>query len=218
MQKIPVFLHGLRTPAYYHVRRSSSTSCGHHNHSAVIIDSSALRNYPSHILAVYAQTQSGAERRKRKITFFPTCHPILVAHCSKLPILASTGAAVEVDQSGNVMVPIVPLCIPSAETFSFIQDYIYSPRTRRVHTLLSSLLPAFPSLPETISLASRIQHFARHFAEQCSEDELISSSRIIHAVLRNMSALRMVDEDMWSAVEFAWECIKGAIQCRNMSG
>lgn len=193
------------------VRGSTSTVPRVPNHSTVTISPAAIDNCPTHLLAVYAQ-QKPSTAGKRKVTLFPAHDIVLAAHCSKLPLLAASSRVVEAN--GTVTLPIVPLCIPSVETFPILQSYLY---TKRTDLLLSALLPSPPTLPQTTSVPCMIPHFATHFSEQCSIQDLLRRMSVIHALWRNMCALGVIDEPMWEVVEAAWESILGAIERRSMS-
>jgi hypothetical protein len=102
------------------------------------------------MLAIYCHS---SVMQKRKVTLFPTHHLVLTTHCTNLPLLPISKPDVTND---TVQLPIIPLCLPSPETFSILQSYLY---TKRTNDLFAALLPAHPpslseqttSIPESPS-------------------------------------------------------------------
>jgi hypothetical protein len=68
------------------------------------------------MLAIYCHS---SVMQKRKVTLFPTHHLVLTTHCTNLPLLPVSKPDVTND---TVQLPIVPLCLPSSETFSILHE------------------------------------------------------------------------------------------------
>ncbi|KAJ7291022.1 hypothetical protein C8J57DRAFT_1491541 [Mycena rebaudengoi] len=64
---------------------------------------------------------------------FPIHEIVFGVHCASLTALPSSHSATV---SAHKAIPVVPLCIPSPETFSLLHSYLY---TRQPETLLSAL-------------------------------------------------------------------------------
>src|ERR1700733_13490656 len=74
-------------------------------------------------------------QRRSTVTLFPMHHLILTAHCTNLPSFPISRPNSTKD---TVQLPVIPLCLPSLETYPILQSYLY---TKCIGDLLRSLLP-----------------------------------------------------------------------------
>ena len=167
---------------------------------------------PTHMLAVHSSTQP-ASQGARKVTLFPAHSLVLAAHCANLPPLpasvASTSAPVTSDDSEDVHVtlPILPLSIPSPETFATLSSYLY---TRRADALLRALLPSFPSsTPVPTTMVALTQTL-----ERAPSSTLLAHALKVHGVWRNACALGVHDERLWGVLDLAWKACVGGLEER----
>jgi hypothetical protein len=181
----------------------------------IVVNDMVAAACPTHMLAIYsAGSRSGsAMSEKRKVTLFPTHHLILAAHCTNLPPTLLPASKPDVTTATSIKLPIVPLCLPSPETFSILQSYLY---TKRIDTLFASLLPTPPSsfCEPTLASTTRddmVESLMHHLAASGNLPSLARYSMIINGVWRNACALGVRDEKLWDCVEAAWEVVVGAM-------
>ncbi|KAH7912849.1 hypothetical protein BJ138DRAFT_1171679 [Hygrophoropsis aurantiaca] len=166
--------------------------------SVIINDISS--DLPTHLLAVYSR-QHGPHRR---LTLFPTHNIMLAAHCTNLPALPTQKATSIPDVAGSsITLPIIPLCIPSPETFPHLSRFIY---TKRVDELYSSLLPRSTSTADP----SNEGHSAA-LAAMCTSQTLLTHVMTVHGLWMNVCALGIFDEGLWHTMDVAWEVLLGAL-------
>jgi len=170
----------------------------------IVVNDVVAAHCPTHMLAIYSGTPAV---QKRKVTLFPTHHLVLAAHCNNLPTLPASNPNTN---NSTVKVPIVPLCLPSPETFSILQTYLY---TKRIDVLLATLLPAPPSsLSEpNVSLPDMIKRLVHHLAAAGNIPALARRGMIINAVWRNTCALGVYDDKLWGSIKIAWEAVVSAM-------
>lgn len=170
----------------------------------IVVNDTVAAHCPTHMLAVYSNNSIS---QKRKVTLFPTHELVLAAHCNHLPSFPISHPAAT---NSTVQVPVVHLCLPSAETFSILQKYLY---TKRIDSLLTMLLPAPPStLSEAnVPLPDMIKRLTHHLAATNSASSLAHHAKIINGVWKNACALGVYDDKLWNSIEGAWEVVAGAI-------
>ena len=176
----------------------------------IIVDDMIAIHCPTHMLAVYSHN---AAAQKRKVTLFPTHQLILAAHCNNMPSFPTSHPNPAAPGS-TVQIPVVPMCLPSPETFSILQSYLY---TKRIDALLAKLLPTPPpSMTDTnIPLSDIIKRLVHHLAATCSISSLALHAMLINGVWRNACALGVYDNKLWNAIEVTWGAIVGAIDMSN---
>jgi len=166
---------------------------------------------PTHMLAVY--TRQPSAHLTRRIKMYPIHNVILAVHCAHLPMLPKS-TATEPDSVGQMTIPVVPLCIPSPETFSKLSAYLY---TKKASWLLSTLLPTGALTPASIlSLyidrdspeLHRYQSKLRSTYNPCA---LLMHAVTINGLWRNVCALGVFDDKLWEVMDLAWEAIIGAL-------
>jgi hypothetical protein len=166
--------------------------------------SSAL---PTHMMAIYSpETVGGA--KKRKVTLFPAHSLILASHCAKLPPFSSSHALPNEEGSPQeITIPIAPLCLPSPETYPYLSSYLYIKRT---DLLLESLLP--DDLPRELAKeGAQLLPFAAKLAGKFTAQLLLQHTMIVHGLWRNVCALGVFDDNLWNAMDLAWEVLLTAI-------
>jgi len=170
----------------------------------IVVNDMVSAHPPTHVLAIYSNNSA---TRKCKVTLFPAHELVLAAHCSHLPSFPISHPDTT---KSAVQVPVVPLCLPSPETFSTLQLYLY---TKRVDVLFATLLPAPPStLSETgVPLPEMIKRLTHHLAATSNMPSLARHAMVINGVWRNACALGVHDDKLWSSIEFAWEAVVGAM-------
>ena len=170
----------------------------------IVVNEMVAAHCPTHMLAIYSNSSAA---QKRKVTLFPTHHLVLAAYCNNLPALSTSSPDVT---NSTVRIPVVPLCLPSPETFSILQSYLY---TKRIDILLAALLPAPPSsLADTNTpFSDMIKHLVNHLAATGNVPALAQHAMVINGVWRNACALGVYDDKLWGAIAVAWGAVVGAI-------
>jgi hypothetical protein len=166
--------------------------------------SSAL---PTHMMAIYSPETAGGAK-KRKVTLVPGHSIILASHCAKLPPFSSSCPLPDDENNPQEMtIPIVPLCLPSPETYPHLSSFLY---TKRTDLLLQSLLPDHP--PNQLE-KDRVQllSFATKLAEKFTPQLLLKHTMIVHGLWRDVCALGVFDDNLWDSMDLAWEVLLTAI-------
>lgn len=169
---------------------------------------------PTHMFAVYSRQSSHSPSPTRKVTLFPTHAIVMSLHCANLPSLPKSRAC-EPDSIGEMALPVVPLCIPSPETFSPLSAYLY---TKDVQHLLSSLLPSGLATPpnilslDTDSDSPEFTQFSIKLRATYTAPALLTYAMAINGLWRNVVALGIFDERLWEALDIAWAAVLGALE------
>ncbi|KDQ08208.1 hypothetical protein BOTBODRAFT_118977 [Botryobasidium botryosum FD-172 SS1] len=179
---------------------------------------------PTHMFAVM-------NARRSKAALYPFHHLVFAAHCANMPAIpaASTSTSAP-SSSGHTVVPVVPLVLPSPETFPLIRDFIYTKRTDR---LLSSLFPlptppsstashfftpppspsssgsSSPSSPATPGATT--DTLSRALASTFTLQGLFERARSVHGLWANAVALGIADDELWRVMATAWEVVVNSI-------
>jgi len=138
---------------------------------------------PTHMLAVYNDAPL-ALGQKRHVSLFPVHDLVLRVHCANLPLLPLSRPSAS---SSHATIPVVPLRLPSPETFPLLHAYLY---TQQPTTLLASL------------------------AHPCDSDlvQLATHASKIHGLWRNACMLGVVDPRLYDVIEASWETTLAAMQ------
>ncbi|KAJ6591204.1 hypothetical protein DFH09DRAFT_975591 [Mycena vulgaris] len=131
---------------------------------------------PTHMFAIYGDAPLGFGQ-KRHVSLSPFHDLVMGVHCATLPALPASQPAGESDATATL--PVVPLRLPSPETFALLHSWIY---TQQPATLLAALAP--PCQSDLLQLAT---HATK-----------------IHGLWRNACALGVVDPQLYDVVEASW--------------
>jgi hypothetical protein len=165
---------------------------------------------PTHMLAV-----AGPSNRD-KATLYP-CHNLLFAsQCAALPPMRSsptTTTTTEEDEDDSLRkLPIVPIYLPSPETFPIVREFIY---TRACDRLLSTLLPIpssqLPPIASSAPHSSILNTLSIALVNSYSLPGLLERAKIIHGVWLNTCALGISDAELWKSLETAWTVLIDAV-------
>ncbi|KAJ7726879.1 hypothetical protein B0H16DRAFT_1591557, partial [Mycena metata] len=138
---------------------------------------------PTHMFAVYNDAPLPLGH-KRQVNLFPIHDLVFSMHCTNLPTLP---AARPSSSPSHTTVPVVPLRLPSPETFPLLHAYLY---TKQPATLLASL------------------------ARPCETDllQLAGHANKILGLWRNACLLGVVDAQLYAVIEASWESTIAAMQ------
>ena len=199
--------------------------------------------FPTHILAISSSKSSPsspstptvasfaaqvATASSVTVPLFPTHALVLAAHCTLLPPLPRSRPS---NKTATVNLPIVPLSVPSAETFPLLHAYLH---TKRPDTLLGSLLPSlassFPAASSASSSSSRAIYVSQFTSEHLHRlaqalasmaysqagphgalPGLMAHAKVINGLWRNVCALGVFDAELWGVLDLAWEIILAAL-------
>ncbi|KAJ7742741.1 hypothetical protein DFH07DRAFT_1063687 [Mycena maculata] len=134
---------------------------------------------PTHMFAVYGDA-SPACGQKRRVTLFPAHALVFGTHCANLPALPASQPSTS---SARATVPVVPVRLPSPETFPLLQSYLYTQQP--------------PSLAPPCD--SDLLRLAPH-------------AKKVYGLWRNACVLGVVDAPLYDAIEASWERTLSAIQ------
>lgn len=174
---------------------------------------------PTHMVAVYSRHSSASPNPTRRVTLYPIHNIILALHCAHLPTLPKSTAS-EPDSVGQMTIPVVPLCIPSPETFSKLSAYLY---TKEASWLLATLLPTGTLTPASIlSLdyyidgnSPELQQYQAKLRTTYTPHALLMYAVAINGLWRNVCALGVFDDQLWEVMDLAWEAIIGALNWKE---
>lgn len=150
----------------------------------VVMHDMVAADCPTHMLAVHANSPAHLSPR-RKVTLYPVHQLVLVTNCANLPTLPHSSNFVA--GSSTAALPVVPLCLPSPETYPLLQSYLY---TKQPELLLSVLLPAI----------------------HCDMRALAQHAMFINGLWRNACALGVVDQKLWDVIDDAWGVVVDATE------
>jgi len=118
------------------------------------------------------------------------CHDLtLISFCSTLPVLPSS--------SCSTSIPVVPLRLPSPQTFHIIRDYIY---TRSKPALMSSLLALSNSKRLEVTTITGL-----------STSKLAERVRTVYGVFSNACRVGFGDDEFWRCLQAAWKLLLTAL-------
>lgn len=166
----------------------------------------SLESLPSHVLCV-VNPQS-----KQPGQLIPVHALIYAAQCSNFPRLSRATPHVDT-ASKSARLAVVPLYLPSPQTFNLLNSYLY---TKRAERLLSTLAPissnALASIPVGHQGASNtLSALGRAMAEAFPLPTLVEHAAVVHGLWSNVMALGVDDEVLWWALETSWGIITSAI-------
>ena len=153
------------------------------------------------MLAVFEQnpgpTSTPLRRRRKKVTLYPGHSLVFASHCNNLPTLP--GPSKTRAKRGTINLPVVPLPLPSPDTFAMLEQYMY---TKRLDKLFSHILPvaptpAKPNMPFPLVIEQHAAELGRTYDVQT----LLRYAMIVDGLWRNACALGVFDDRLWGAIE-----------------
>ncbi|KAI0705453.1 hypothetical protein C8Q76DRAFT_630611 [Earliella scabrosa] len=204
-----------------------------------------MSSFPTHVFAILssrsasAMTPTVASFADRAslppsttVPLFPASALVMAAHCALLPPLPPPSRSA--GRRAALTLPIVPLTVPSPDTYPLLHAYLH---TMRPDTLLASLLPALASsLPPLSSAAAssagsnklvyvaqfssgslaRLAHALAGAAFQRGGTQgamggLMAHIKVINGLWQNVCALGVFDAELWGVMDVAWEVVLAAM-------
>ncbi|EJF61781.1 hypothetical protein DICSQDRAFT_136297 [Dichomitus squalens LYAD-421 SS1] len=200
--------------------------------------------FPTHVFAILSSRSSAttptmatfADRSSLSpsttVPLFPASALVMAVHCSLLPPLPQTHRSA--GRRAALTLPIVPLTVPSPETYALLHAYLH---TMRPDTLLASLLPSLASsLPQVsvssssmgsnklvyvaqfssdrlVRLASALAGaaFQRGGSTQAALSGLMAHIKVINGLWQNVCALGVFDAELWGVMDLAWDVVLAAM-------
>ncbi|GBE83521.1 hypothetical protein SCP_0505750 [Sparassis crispa] len=196
--------------------------------------------FPTHILAISSSKSASSPNTPTAASFaqytstpataplYPTHALVLATHCTLLPALPPSHPS---NRTATMSLPLVPLTVPSAETFPVLHAYLH---TKRTDTLLGALLPSLASVLPPAPAASGSKGRAP-YVSQFSSDSLLclaqalassasahagpqgalaglmNHAKRVNALWRNVCALGVFDAELWAVMDIAWEVVLAAL-------
>lgn len=145
---------------------------------------------PTHILAVRSK------QNRNVVTLFPIHALVMSTGCAHLPLLPYSPAVPPETAEPQFTLPVVYLSLPSPELFPPILNFLYM---RHTSVIFEELLPIEDSPTEPVIEWSKRQ------AHKYSREELLTNAQRIWGLWANASALGIFDDQLFTALEFAWE-------------
>lgn len=199
--------------------------------------------FPTHLLAILsartcATTPTAASFADKSsmsasttVPLYPVSALVLAVHCTLLPSLPRGHP--QSNKRAAVSLPIVPLTVPSPDTFSLLHAYLH---TMRPDTLLASLVPALASSLPQLSTSSgsgapgklayvsqfsqeRLLRLAHALAgaafsrggPQGAMAGLMAHVKLVNGLWQNVCALGVFEPELWGVMDLAWEILLTAM-------
>ncbi|TDL27975.1 hypothetical protein BD410DRAFT_781908 [Rickenella mellea] len=178
---------------------------------AIVSDVSG--SMPTHMMAVYSRPEAG---EKCKVMVYPIHSIVLAAHCANLSALPPSKPNAPETPGAPVTIPVVPLCLPHAESFPILSTYLYS---KRPTNLLSALLPPAPRDPNqqpidktsAASMTRALRERAVAIGSAHSPNVLVERCAHVSGLWHNVCALGVYDDVLWRTMDVAWETLLVAL-------
>ncbi|KAI0767370.1 hypothetical protein C8Q74DRAFT_1457858 [Fomes fomentarius] len=184
-----------------------------------------VSSFPTHVFAILSSRSSSTTPTAASFADRASLPPPRPSRSSPPPHSAARRAA--------VTLPIVPLTVPSPETYTLLHAYLH---TMRPDTLLASLLPSLASSLPQMSAASasagsnqlvyvaqfssnqlgRLAHALAGAAFQRGGTQgamsgLMGHIKVINGLWQNVCALGVFDAELWGVMDVAWEVVLAAM-------
>ncbi|KAH9929075.1 uncharacterized protein BXZ73DRAFT_102229 [Epithele typhae] len=166
------------------------------------------------------------------VPLYPASALVMAAHCALLPPLPRSHP--HAPRRAGLTLPIVPLTVPSPETFALLHAYLH---TLRPDTLLAALLPALAGALPTLAASGpssaagerayvgqftsdrlvRLAHslagaaFQRGGSSQAAMASLMAHIKVVNGLWQNVCALGVFDDELWGVMDLAWEVVLAAM-------
>lgn len=186
--------------------------------TAKIHTSHSAPTYPTHVLAVYS---TGKGANDATLALIPSHDIVLASHCALLARIPATRQTVP---AGQHSLPLLPLGVPVPAAFSTLHVYLY---THDLGALFRTLLPCLPSsfisaltsspgtLQSTLSNSKQMHQLASHVLSQApaanTAQFLMGQSQHISGLWKNTVALGVNDNNLWDAIDLAWDIVFNAL-------
>ena len=157
----------------------------------------ALSDLPTHMFAVYSQKSNVVG--PRRVTLFPIHDIVFSSQCAnltKLPAMAKVDVSASIVEPSLATIPVVPLTIPSPQTFPQLAAYLY---THSTLDLLAFLLPI------RAAGAHPLHNIGDAMAEAHNVHAVLAHAMTVIGVWGNACALGVFDLGLWNAPDVAWE-------------
>ncbi|KAI0681574.1 hypothetical protein C8T65DRAFT_704097 [Cerioporus squamosus] len=141
-----------------------------------------MSSFPSHVFAILSSRSSAKT-------------PTVASFADRHSLPPSTTVPLYPAPPRRLTLPIVPLTVPSPETYALLHAYLH---TMRPDTLLASLLPALAqSFPPLSAAGSSAGPGKSHY--------------VINGLWQNVCALGVFDAELWGVMDLAWEVVLAAM-------
>ncbi|KAI0703043.1 hypothetical protein BC835DRAFT_1319635 [Cytidiella melzeri] len=160
---------------------------------------------PTHLLAVYGQTESSA---KASMSLFPAHNIVLSAYCANMPSLPYSSPPAPAQQGGPVQLPVVPVNLPHPQSYAHIQQYLY---TKDRVSFIMSMLPSIPPQGVLSGSSSATAQYAKDVAATFTTQKILALLRNVHGTYRNLCALEVQEDLVWQLINVAWEVLLTAL-------
>ncbi|KAF8624670.1 hypothetical protein AX17_007001 [Amanita inopinata Kibby_2008] len=175
--------------------------------------SSEQPELPTHVLALSSSTSSSNDQ----IRLFPVHSLVLASHCARLPRLPPSQAGAS--SSTQVMLPVLPMSLPSPAAFTILHQFMYH---HRLDTVLKALFPLPSNFLQSLShhtvqatLASEptLRQLSAYLCSSASSNLQTLTSHAAHVkeLWQDMAALGLYDPELWDTIDLAWEIVLGAL-------
>lgn len=165
-------------------------------HELEVVVNKISADAPTHLLAVYSKPVS-------RVAIHPAHALVLASHCAHLPSLPHSKPTMPMAAGSTLILPVVPLCLPSPETFPILLHYLY---TKRHDHLLASVLPIRPG-----DGSQSLNQLGQRLAAMFTVPALLSQAAKAHGLWNNVVALGVFDERLSRTIETAWEALLDAL-------
>ncbi|OCB89154.1 hypothetical protein A7U60_g3637 [Sanghuangporus baumii] len=167
---------------------------------------------PTHMLAVH----NGDPKVKYKKVLLMPVHPqVLAAHCGRVPPIPNPSPPEPtldprtVDETcchSTRVVPLLPFCLPSIETFPLMMRFLC---TQDTSVLFRELIPIGP--PDGGMWQGDFSRLAEELAKVYTSSSILSGALRVYAVWQNACSLGVLNPALWNVIDMAWKAHRNAL-------
>ncbi|KAI0703051.1 hypothetical protein BC835DRAFT_1410843 [Cytidiella melzeri] len=192
----------------------------------LVTDDYGLSTCPTHYLAVYAPAVS-RKKNPRVVRIFPAQGFLVALFCSgvrfppsRKPQVTPVGQEEVPEGSASsrtilinttaLRLPVAHVCVPEPAVFPILLTYFHKYNSAE---FMTSLVKEWVPRPVNMTMEAYRLHYAAHLAAHHSPYMIYAHLLDIRATWRNMMALGISLEELWSAVYLMWFV---ALRARDM--
>ena len=186
----------------------------------LITDDYGLSMCPTHYLAVYASTASrGRHPRPRIVNIYPAQAFLLALFCARIrfppsftePHVSPAGQSTVEESSTSsktttientaLRLPVAHIRIPDPDTFPILLSFFHKYSSPE---FMTNLVKEWVPRPRGMNLEAYRLHYAEHIAKHHSPYMIWRHLLDIRATWRNVMALGVNNEELWSVIHLMW--------------
>ncbi|KAL5478434.1 hypothetical protein ACEPAI_2618 [Sanghuangporus weigelae] len=166
---------------------------------------------PTHMLAVH---NGDPKVKYKKVLLIPAHAQVLAAHCGRVPPIPNLSPpestldprTVDDTRCHTRVVPLLPFCLPSIETFPLMMHFLC---TQDTSVLFRELIPIGP--PDGGMWQGDFSRLAEELAKVYTGSSILSGALRVYAVWQNACSLGVLNPALWNVIDMAWKAHRNAL-------